>query len=76
MWASGVIMYAMLCGELPFDHDDQQSSFRLIAKGKYHPVPPQISADARSLLDSLLCVDKAGTFVRSFIQSFIHTRHL
>lgn len=58
MWASGVIMYAMLCGELPFDHEDQQASFRLIAKGKYHPLPPQISADARDLLDSLLRVDK------------------
>lgn len=58
MWASGVIMYAMLTGELPFDHNDQQSSFRLIAKGKYHPLPSHVSAEARSFLDSLLCVDK------------------
>ena len=58
MWAAGVIMYTMLCGELPFDHDDQQASFRLIAKGRYHRLPPQISPDAKDLLDSLLCVDK------------------
>lgn len=58
MWASGVIMYATLCGELPFDHRDQQSSFRLIAKGKFHSPCKSLSPECDDLMRKLLCVDK------------------
>ena len=57
-WAAGVVMYATLCGELPFDHDDQQSSFKLIARGKYHEPSVRLTPDCRDLMDGLLCVDK------------------
>jgi len=60
MWAAGVIMYATLCGELPFDHRDQQSSFRLIAKGKYHAPCKSLSPDCEDLMRKLLCVDKVA----------------
>lgn len=62
MWATGVILYAMLTGELPFEHDKQQESFKLIAKGKYAPLPPQISQGAADLIDKLLCVKPATRY--------------
>ena len=58
MWAAGVILYAMLCTELPFDEDDQLASFRRIGRGDYHEPAVPMTTEARSLLDGLLCVDK------------------
>eukprot|EP00227_Mantoniella_beaufortii_P012733 CAMPEP_0197579814 /NCGR_PEP_ID=MMETSP1326-20131121/3728_1 /TAXON_ID=1155430 /ORGANISM="Genus nov. species nov., Strain RCC2288" /LENGTH=561 /DNA_ID=CAMNT_0043143377 /DNA_START=179 /DNA_END=1864 /DNA_ORIENTATION=+ len=58
MWAAGVIMYALLCGELPFYDDDEQEMFRKIARAKMHPLPAEVSREARDLLSKLLCVDK------------------
>jgi len=58
MWASGCIMYALLCGELPFYEDDEQEMFRRIAKGKMHSPGEDISKEGLDLLSRLLCVDK------------------
>ena len=58
MWAAGVILYAMLCTELPFDEDDQLASFRRIGRGDYHEPAVPMTTEARSLLNGLLCVDK------------------
>ena len=66
MWAAGVIMYTLLCGAFPFDQGgDRQASFRLIAKGHYHRPTVRMSAYAQSLLDKLLCVNKAKRFTAS-----------
>ena len=65
MWAAGVIMYAMMCTELPFDEDDQLASFRRIGRGDYHEPCVPMSADARGLLDGLLCVDKVQRLTAS-----------
>ena len=32
MWATGCIMYALLCGELPFFEEDEQAMFRRIER--------------------------------------------
>lgn len=65
MWAAGVILYAALCGELPFDHRDQKSSFKLIVAGKYHAPNVRLSAECADLLDRLLCVDKVRRLTAS-----------
>ena len=65
MWAAGVILYATLCGELPFDHRDQKSSFKLIVAGKYHAPNVRLSAECADLLDRLLCVDKVRRLTAS-----------
>lgn len=57
MWSSGCIMYALLCGELPFYEDDEQAMFRRIAKGRMHPPPEKLSPLAMDLLSKLLCTD-------------------
>jgi 5'-AMP-activated protein kinase catalytic alpha subunit len=65
MWAAGVILYAALCGELPFDHRDQKSSFKLIVAGKYHAPNVRLSAECADLLNRLLCVNKVKRLTAS-----------
>jgi 5'-AMP-activated protein kinase catalytic alpha subunit len=35
MWSSGVILYALVCGFLPFEDPDTSVLYKKILKGKY-----------------------------------------
>lgn len=56
VWSSGCILYALLCGRLPFDDANVGSLFRAIKAGQFE-LPLHLSLKARDLLKRMLTVD-------------------
>lgn len=56
IWSMGVILYALLCGCLPFESDNIDELFRKILRGKYIE-PGWLSSGSKRLLRRMLCVD-------------------
>lgn len=54
MWSCGVILYAMLTGQLPFHCDTMPELFKKISLGHYIE-PTTLSEEALSLIKALLC---------------------
>uniref|UniRef100_A0A0E0ES93 non-specific serine/threonine protein kinase n=1 Tax=Oryza meridionalis TaxID=40149 RepID=A0A0E0ES93_9ORYZ len=58
LWSCGVVLYVLLCGFLPFQHENYAKMYQKIFKAEYQ-VPPWVSGDARRLIARLLVVDPA-----------------
>jgi 5'-AMP-activated protein kinase catalytic alpha subunit len=58
LWSCGVVLYVLLCGFLPFQHDSYAKMYQKIFKADYQ-VPPWVSGEARRLIARLLVVDPA-----------------
>ncbi|KAE9413738.1 hypothetical protein Angca_003659, partial [Angiostrongylus cantonensis] len=56
IWSMGVLLYALLCGSLPFEDENMQLLYRKIARGNYSE-PEWLSPSSRTLLRSMLQVN-------------------
>ena len=56
IWSCGIILYALLCGFLPFEDPDTAKLYQKILKGQFY-TPEFISADAKDLIHCVLTKD-------------------
>ena len=56
IWSSGIVLFAMLCGYLPFTDSDEQKLFKKIVEGKLY-FPYFLSEQAKDLLNKVLNKD-------------------
>ena len=56
IWSSGVILFAMLCGYLPFEDKNNQNLYKKIIKGEFY-TPEYLSPNAVDFLHKILNVE-------------------
>ena len=56
IWSTGVTLFAMICGFLPFEHANTSALYKKIIAGDY-AAPPFLSRDAKDVLKRLLTTD-------------------
>jgi len=61
IWSSGVVLYALICGYLPFEDPNTANLYKKIMAGEYS-VPKFLSVEARDLLRGILNTDPNKRF--------------
>ena len=61
IWSSGVVLFALLCGYLPFEDPDTGNLYKKILGGSY-TTPNFLSDDAKSIIKGILTVDPEKRF--------------
>ena len=61
IWSSGIVLYTMVCGFLPFEDDNQNILFSKIAKGLFS-LPSFLSQSCKDLLKKILVTDPKKRF--------------
>ena len=68
IWSAGIVLYAMICGYLPFEDDDNDALYDKICKGKF-TIPNHVSEKGRDLLNKILVTDPKKRFTITQIKS-------
>ena len=55
LWSSGIVLYAMVCGYLPFEDKNNDKLYKKILNGKFE-IPEHLSMECRDLLKKILTV--------------------
>ncbi len=61
IWSSGIILYAMICGYLPFDDNNNDVLYKKITDGKFS-IPNWVSDQAKELLRRILNTDPSARY--------------
>jgi 5'-AMP-activated protein kinase catalytic alpha subunit len=61
VWSCGIILFAMLCGYLPFEDENTNKLYKKILAGDFH-LPKHLSDDAKALLKQILNVNPETRF--------------
>ncbi|KAL0221896.1 hypothetical protein RCL1_001750 [Eukaryota sp. TZLM3-RCL] len=61
IWSMGIILYALICGYLPFEDPSTPALYAKILSGKFS-IPPFVSKEAASLMRGILTVDPHRRF--------------
>ena len=56
IWSSGIVLYAMLCGYLPFEDDTDENIYRNVILGKFD-LPNRLSYHSKDLIKKILEVN-------------------
>jgi len=56
IWATGILFYAMLCGQFPFRGASDKDLYRKISRGEFE-FPDHVSREAVSFINKLLVVN-------------------
>ncbi|GAA6013986.1 hypothetical protein JCM10207_000196 [Rhodosporidiobolus poonsookiae] len=67
IWSCGIILFALLNGNLPFDNPDIRQLLSLVKKGQFR-MPPELPADAQDLIRRMLIVDPERRITMEEIQ--------
>lgn len=61
IWSCGVILFAMVCGYLPFEDPDTNILYKKILDGKFE-FPKWVSDDCKDLISKILNIDPDERF--------------
>ena len=67
IWSCGVILYAMLCGYLPFEDDNTNILYKKILKGVFE-LPDFLSRSAKDILTKILNTDPETRYTTTDIR--------
>lgn len=56
IWSSGIVLFAMVCGYLPFEDPNTSALYKKILKAEYK-IPSFISGDCKDIMTKILNTD-------------------